>query len=177
MSSRRCRRVSRLPESGVIIRGLTAADVAAYRGLRLQGLRDHPEAFGGDPDEEAAWPLHSWQERLHRRGTFGAFRGPALIGTAALAVEAGRKHGHRGSLVGMYVSPAARGTGVGRRLVEAVVALAKGKVETLELSVAIANAPAIALYLACGFRPYAVDADAIRVDGVPVDDILMRRPV
>ncbi len=177
MLSRRCRRALKLPDPGTSIRRLTSADVAAYRALRLQGLRDHPYAFGADADEEAAWPEHHWQERLERRGTFGAFRGAALIGTAALSVDPGRKHGHRGSLVGMYVAPAGRGTGVGRQLVEAVLALARGQVETVELSVAIANAPAIALYLACGFRPYAIDADAIRVDGLPVDDILMRRPV
>jgi ribosomal protein S18 acetylase RimI-like enzyme len=177
MLNRRCRRGLKLPDPRVIVRRLTPADVVAYRGLRLQGLREHPEAFGGDADEEAAWPLPHWQERLERRGTFGAFRGATLIGTAALSVEVGRKHGHRGSLVGMYVAPDGRGNGVGRQLVEAVLALAQGQVETLELSVAIANAPAIALYLACGFRPYAIDADAIRVDGVPVDDILMRRPV
>jgi ribosomal protein S18 acetylase RimI-like enzyme len=177
MLNRPCRPELKLPDASISIRRLAPPDVAAYRDLRLQGLRDHPHAFGADADEEAAWPDNHWQDRLERRGTFGAFRGAVLIGTAALSVDPGRKHGHRGSLVGMYVSPSGRGTGVGRSLVEAVLALARGKVETVELSVAIANAPAIALYLACGFRPYAIDADAIRVDGVPVDDILMRRPV
>lgn len=157
------------------MRPLAAADVDAYRALRLQGLRDHPHAFGADGDEEARWPTDAWVARLQRRSTFGAFIDRALVGTAALAVEPGRKQAHRGSLVGMYVAPQARGAGVGRALVMAVLDLARGHVETVELSVAIANAPAIALYLACGFRPYAIDADAIRVNGVPVDDVLMRR--
>jgi ribosomal protein S18 acetylase RimI-like enzyme len=159
------------------VRPLAAADVEAYRALRLQGLRDHPHAFGADGDEEATWPIADWLARLQRRATFGAFLGDALVGTAALSIEPGRKQGHRGSLVGMYVAPAARGLGAGRSLISAVLGLAKGRVETLELSVAIANAPAIALYLACGFRPYAIDADAIRVNGLPVDDVLMRRAV
>jgi ribosomal protein S18 acetylase RimI-like enzyme len=157
------------------VRPLTAADVEAYRALRLQGLREHPHAFGADGDEEAAWPINDWLARLQRRSTFGAFMGSALVGTAALSIDPGRKQGHRGSLVGMYVSSEARELGAGRALIAAVLDLARGRVETLELSVAIANAPAIALYLACGFRPYAIDADAIRVDGVPVDDVLMRR--
>lgn len=172
-----CRRASKLPESVVVVRRLTAADVTAYRTLRLQGLRDHPQAFGADAVVEAAWPISDWQARLDQRTTFGAFSGDVLIGTAALALTPGRKQGHRGALVGMYVAPAGRKTGVGRQLVQAVLAQAQGQVETVELSVAIANAPAIALYLACGFRPYAVDVDAIRVDGQPVDDVLMRRPV
>lgn len=165
----------KLPD--LVVRPLTAADVAAYRALRLQGLSDHPQAFGADAGEEAAWPLTAWRSRLQQRATFGAFAGDAMVGTAALSVEPGRKQGHRGSLVGMYVAPAARGLGAGRALIAAVLALARGRVETVELSVAIANAPAIALYLACGFRPYAIDADAIRVNGVPVDDVLMRRAV
>lgn len=151
--------------------------MTAYRELRLQGLRAHPHAFGADADDEAGWPISDWLVRLERRATFGAFRADAMIGTAALAVEPGRKQRHRGLLVGMYVAPAGRKAGVGRQLVDAVLELARGQVETVELSVAIANAPAIALYLACGFRPYAVDFDAIRVDGQPVDDVLMRRPV
>ncbi len=147
----------------------------AYRALRLAGLRAHPHAFGADADEEAAWPISDWLARLQQRTTFGAFVGDTLVGTAALAITPGCKQRHRGSLVGMYVAPAARGTGAGRALIEAVLTLARGQVEEVGLSVAIGNAPAIALYLACGFRPYAVDADAIRVDGQPVDDVLMRR--
>jgi ribosomal protein S18 acetylase RimI-like enzyme len=121
--------------------------------------------------------MADWLDRMQQRATFGAFIGDALVGTAALSVDPGRKHGHRGSLVGMYVAPSARGIGAGQALIAAVLNLARGRVETVELSVAIANAAAIALYLRCGFRPYAIDADAIRVDGVPVDDVLMRRPV
>ncbi|WP_156256585.1 GNAT family N-acetyltransferase [Sandarakinorhabdus oryzae] len=164
-----------MPDGAIVIRQLTAADADAYRELRLQGLRDHPQAFGADADEEADWPMRVWQARLDARTTLGAFRNGALIGTAALALMPGRKQSHRGKLVGMYVAPGGRSTGVGRRLVESVLELARGRVETVELSVFIGNAPAIALYLACGFRPYAVDQDAIRVDGQAVDDVLMQR--
>lgn len=149
----------------------------AYRDLRLQGLRDHPHAFGADADEESAWPISDWQARLAGRTTLGAFRNGALIGTAALVLSPGRKQGHRGKLVGMYVAPGGRAGGVGRCLVEAVLELARGQVEDVELSVSIGNAPATALYLACGFRPYGVDQDAIRVEGRVVDDVLMRRSV
>lgn len=118
--------------------------------------------------------MSDWVARLQKRSTFGAFLGVDLVGTAALAFETGRKVNHRGSLVGVYVAPVARGSGAGRALITAALAAARGHAEELVLSVGIGNAPAIALYLACGFRPYAIDADAIRVDGVRVDDVLMR---
>jgi ribosomal protein S18 acetylase RimI-like enzyme len=156
------------------VRLLAAADVEAYRALRLAGLHAHPAAFAADADDEAAWPAGDWLARLAKRTTFGAFLGVDLVGTVALAFQTGRKVSHRGSLVGVYVTPVARGSGAGPALIAAVVAAARGQVDELVLSVGIGNAPAIALYLACGFRPYAIDEDAIRVDGVRVDDVLMR---
>jgi ribosomal protein S18 acetylase RimI-like enzyme len=177
-----CRPGLKLPEvaqeAALVVRRLSAADVTDYRALRLQGLRDHPEAFGADADDESAWPISNWLARLDLGATFGAFKDGVLVGTAALAVMPGRKQCHRGKLVGMYVAPGGRGAGAGRRLVEAVLELAAcQQVEIVELNVSAGNASAMALYLACGFRPYAVEPDAIRVDGRPIDDVLMRRPV
>jgi ribosomal protein S18 acetylase RimI-like enzyme len=160
---------------GVDVRLLVAADVDAYRALRLAGLRAHPHAFGADADDEAGWPMSDWLARLQQRSTFGAFIDGRLVGTAALAVEAGRKSRHRGYMVGMYVAPEARGHGAGRALIEVVLAAARDQVELVLLTVAVGNAAAIKLYLACGFRPYAVERDAIRVEGEVVDDLLMER--
>jgi ribosomal protein S18 acetylase RimI-like enzyme len=161
-----------LPEP--LVRRLGAADMADYRALRLEGLAAHPHAFGGDVAEEAALTDAQWLARLDRP-TFGAVIGGALVGTAALAVRHGRKNAHIGELVGLYVSPAGRGQGVGRALIGAVLQAARGVVDTVQLGVGIGNAPAIALYLAMGFRAFAVEEDALRVAGVPVDEVLMRR--
>ncbi len=159
------------------IRLLAAPDMEAYRALRLAGLSAHPTAFGGDAEEEAAWPLSDWLARLQQRATLGAFAEAGLVGTAALAIAAGRKNRHRGHLVGMVVAPPARRLGIGRALVEAVIGLAGGQVERLCLAVAIDNGAAIALYRACGFQPYGVEPDALRVNGQSVDELLMQRLV
>lgn len=53
----------------------------------------------------------------------------------------------------LYVSAAARGEGLGRRLVEAVIELARERgCARVELDVNEDNEAAIALYVACGFR-------------------------
>jgi ribosomal protein S18 acetylase RimI-like enzyme len=168
-----CRRASKLPEPAV--RRLGAADMAAWRALRLEGLAAHPLAFGGDTAEEAALTDSDWLARIEGRPVFGAFIGDTLVGTASLAVRQGRKNAHIGELVGMYVSQEGRGRGVGRALITAVLDAARGVVEVVQLGVGIHNAPAIALYLAMGFRAFAVEEDALRVDGVVVDEVLMRR--
>jgi len=38
----------------IVLRRLGAADAAAYRGLRLAGLAESPEAFGSDVATESA---------------------------------------------------------------------------------------------------------------------------
>ena len=59
-----------------------------------------------------------------------------------------------GELKRMYVSPAARGTGLGRRLVEALEAAARSiGAKRLVLETGIRQHAAIALYRATGFQP------------------------
>lgn len=74
----------------------------------------------------------------------------------------------------MYVIADERRHGVGLELVRAIIALARGKVEELTLSVAAHNQPAIALYHRVGFADYGVDRGALKVDNEYVDEILMK---
>ena len=48
----------------VLVRRLTQADASAYRAVRLRALREHPEAFTSDADEEASQPLDVMAQRL-----------------------------------------------------------------------------------------------------------------
>src|SRR5260221_13450453 len=50
--------------NNVVIRPAIAEDLSAYRDLRLEALRNHPEAFGADYAQDAAQPESFWQERL-----------------------------------------------------------------------------------------------------------------
>jgi ribosomal protein S18 acetylase RimI-like enzyme len=63
--------------------------------------------------------------------------------------------GREGWLTELYLVPAARGRGLGRSLLEAVVASARAAgVRALHLSVRPDNAPAVALYRKSGFQPW-----------------------
>jgi len=75
----------------------------------------------------------------------------------------------------MYVSPDARGRGVGRKLVDEALRLGfemPGVWQVL-LGVNAANAPALELYTAAGFTSFGLEPNCLIVDGVPQDEIHM----
>ncbi len=72
---------------------------------------------------------------------------------------------------------AARGSGVSKRLVEAVIDEARGKVEQLQLTVVSSNVVAIRLYSKLGFVSYGLEARALCVDGQYFDEMLMALPL
>ena len=149
-------------------------DAAAFRALRLEALRRHPEVFAADFTEEAARPLDWFAERLAANEVFAA-AGPdgALLGMAGLMRHGTAKLRHKAVLWGVYVREEARGTGLGPALVGAALAAARGSVEEVRLTVTAGNEAAIRLYEGFGFRAYGLEERALRVAGRDYDDVLM----
>jgi RimJ/RimL family protein N-acetyltransferase len=168
----------------VLIRPTRTDDAPAYRALRLEGLRAHPEAFGADYATSAARPIAYWQERMQsgaggQQGiTYVAFAAGELIGMAALVRNDLAKTRHAGSIFGVYARPDWRGTGVADALIEACVAYARELgLRLVRLGVVTTNASAIRLYQRCGFQVYGVEPEAIQHDGVYYDELLMAQRI
>ena len=155
------------------VRPLRADEPALYRDIRLEALRTHPEAFGASFDNEAAQPLAFFSGRLANNVIFGGFQDQTLLGTAGFMLQSGAKREHKGMFWGMYVRPAARGTGLSRRLVEAVLDHARGRVELIQLTVVADNTVARRLYASLGFEPYGVEVKSLKVEGRYLDEVLM----
>lgn len=150
------------------IRRLQAADAPAWRELRLRALREHPEAFTSSHEEDAVLPVAVAAQRFASPAfaAWGAFQGRELYGIVGLERERRAKNRHKGTVVGMYVAPEVAGQGVGRALLDALVAHARAEgIESLVLTVTEGNAAAERLYAAAGFRSFGIEADAIRVAG------------
>lgn len=68
----------------MLIRPLTASDVARYQPLRLRALREHSEAFASAFEEEQQLPLETVAARLQQssaeRYVLGAFEREELNG-------------------------------------------------------------------------------------------------
>jgi ribosomal protein S18 acetylase RimI-like enzyme len=157
------------------IRLLTPGEAALYRDIRLEGLKRDPDAFSSTFERENTMPLKWFEERIVNGNVFGAFAGSELIGVAGYWRHEGTKVRHKAGLWGMYVRPAARGSGLAERLVEAVADHAFGRVELLQLSVASDNEAAIRLYRKAGFSEYGREMKALKDGERYLDEILMVR--
>ena len=173
---------------GIQIRPVREADLAAYRALRLEALRAHPEAFGSDYAEQAKEPHSYWEGRIRSSVEGEASRivvaagaaGAAgeLAGTAGVFRDGGVKTRHSAILVGVYVAPPWRGRRLADALVGGAVAwCAAAGVRIVRLAVETGNVPAIRCYRRCGFTLYGVDPEVIRVGDTFHDELLMWRRV
>lgn len=152
----------------MLVRPLTPADATLYRALRLRALREHPDAFTSSWEEDRDWPLEAAAARLAKHAFWGAYQSSELYGIVGLERESRLKNRHKATVVGMYVAPEAAGRGVGRALLDALLAHARGAgMESLVLTVTQGNPAATHLYERAGFRSFGVEPDAIRIDGRP----------
>jgi ribosomal protein S18 acetylase RimI-like enzyme len=137
----------------VSVRRLDPSDREALRSARLRSLLDAPRAFGSSYEREVDFPDEVWEGRLADGANAqfawtGADGGP--LGIATFVHD--RDDPRIGYLVGMWVDPAARGTGAADRLIDAVAGAARqaGAV-VLRLHVAEGNGRAERVYERHGF--------------------------
>ncbi|WP_374928558.1 GNAT family N-acetyltransferase [Kytococcus sedentarius] len=127
--------------------------VETWRDVRLEMLRVAPEAFGSRYEDHLGRDLTEWAANLATEGLSTV----VAVGPGGDAVGAARLMALPGSedlpeLVSMYVAPSHRGTGLSRRIVEAVAQRAEDTGHTaLHLHVMVDNAPARKVYERCGF--------------------------
>ncbi len=163
------------------IRLLGLVDALAYWELRLQSLRDEPQAFSSSYETALALPeaekLATFAHRTAGPDNFivGAFNAEKLAGTAGFFRESGPKDRHKGMLWGMYVAPEARHRGTGQALLNRLIEQAKGieGVEQIHLGVVTTQTAARKLYLRLGFKVYGTEPHALKMGQAYFDEDLM----
>ncbi len=157
---------------------------AQYRALMLHGYETEPVAFTATVAEREPLALDWWEQRVSDRPNsqqlvLGCFVEGQLVGVAGLRWASRTRRQHRARLFGTYVHPSYLRRGIGRALVDGVLALARERPGTLvvELSVTESNRGARALYESCGFVPYGVEPLANRVGTGFVSKVYMWRRV
>ncbi len=145
------------------VRRVRAEEWEALRDVRLRALGDAPLAFSTTLAEAKLRNDAWWREAASRgaRGdswiTFVADEDGRLVGMATGLFPdedlAAPGDPSLASLMQMWVAPEARRGGIGRRLVERVLAWADDRgARTVRLNVVLAVPGAIAFYRSLGFR-------------------------
>ena len=152
----------------ITCRRAVSEDVQLFRRIRLQALKDSPEAFGSTYDSALERDMVSWQEQLDStisgglRNTQFAFSDDECVGIAALYREEGVTHG---DIIMMWVSPQHRGSEAASLLVSNLLDWACDvEFETVYLNVTGSNERAVQFYKKCGFIPTgdSIDVDVAR---------------
>lgn len=158
------------------IRRLTLQDAEAFRDIRLQALGDYPESFGSSLEEEQHVTAENLRERWNRTHSdnhfiSGAFENGELIGVAGFFQYHQNKSKHKGYIWGMYVKSDAQGNGIGTQIMEFVLQYARqvSGLEQVHLSV-VGNQKAKLLYEKIGFKTYAVEERALKINGQYFDE-------
>ena len=163
----------------IVVRRLTASDAAAFHRLRLEQLELEPKTFAESTDEVRAVSLEATAQRLAAPAgdsyVIGAFDGDDLIGTAGCFRSREGKTRHKGRVWGVYVTSSRRRRGVGRALMQAVIATASetSAIEQLTLAVAVPQLAATRLYESLRFEVYGTERRALKVGDEYVDEHLM----
>jgi len=142
-------------KDSMIIRPTLESDWAALKAMRLAALRDAPAAFGVTLATASTYDEAQWRARA--AGAAGpefwlAWRDSAADREPVGLAGGGLDGAGRYNLIAMWVAPAARGSGVAARLVDAVLARAAARGHArVVLDVAPDNLAAVSLYRRHGF--------------------------
>jgi ribosomal protein S18 acetylase RimI-like enzyme len=155
------------------LRVIAPDDWRTWRRLRLAALAEAPYAFGsrladwqGDGDREERWRA--------RLGIPGSFNVIAVLDGEPAGLASGVPAPPGAELISMWVSPAARGHGVGDHLVQAVARWARDAgAEVLRLAVVPGNENATTLYRRNGFQLTGELGD-LMPDGVHREHIMAK---
>jgi ribosomal protein S18 acetylase RimI-like enzyme len=135
---------------------VSAANAMVFKDVRLRALSSDPSAFGSTYAEESRLTDAEWGDLAMRRTSEGstvrlAFVDDVACGMVGAFLEESDRT--RARLVSMWVAKEARQKGVGRALVDAVIAWARESVaRTMVLTVTSNNDRATRFYERLGFE-------------------------
>lgn len=140
----------------VAIRTIQLQQWQSYRTFRLEALADSPNAFVTTLEQAKAWTDHDWQGRFANLSAERDFPVVAEVDGKFIGMAWAQTDPTKGiaSLFQMWVAPAHRSCGVGRKLLAAVIDWSRLRgVGRIVLGVTCGDSPARRLYESAGFKP------------------------
>ena len=150
---------------------MRSSDWEQVSSIYLEGIRSGHSTFETTVPTWEQWDAaHLQIARLVLRD------GDVVLGWAALS-PVSRRHVYRGiAETTVYITESQRGKGLGRVLLEALVAESeKNEIWTLQASIFPENTASLALHLRCGFREVGRRERIAQLNGVWRDTLLLER--
>lgn len=131
-----------------------------YKEIRLEALKNAPTAFSDTYEEAILNNDQKWIDRLinteNRKSDIILFAKvkEQIIGMIGVYWNSRLVTGHTANIWGVYVNYNYRNSGVGKKLVNAVIAEIKKVPQLIKMSLGVntKNVSAIHLYKSCGFK-------------------------
>jgi len=146
---------SQINKGMIALEIITATNAMDFKDIRLRALQDSPTAFSSTFAEESKLTDAAWVKRAIQWNDAKSIGYLALDDGVAAGIAAGiftLNEPSRADLVSMWVDPTHRRLGIGRVLVDAVVAWAREQnAQGLWLLVTSNNHTAISFYQRLGF--------------------------
>jgi phosphinothricin acetyltransferase len=153
------------------IEQMTPADWTHVRAIYLEGIRSGHSTFETEAPSWETWDAgHSPSPRLTARN------GDAVLGWAALSPVSKRTVYRGVAEVSVYVAESAHGHGIGRALLEALIAASEQNgIWTLQASIFPENTASVKLHRRCGFREVGKRERIAKHHGIWRDTLLFER--
>jgi L-amino acid N-acyltransferase YncA len=159
------------PPPAVELRTLEEADWPAVAEIYWDGMRGGLATFETEVPTWEAWDAAHLRDHRLVADLMGD-----VVGWAALAPASSRPCYRGVAEDSVYVARAARGLGIGRRLLEALVVGAEAAgIWTIQTSIFPENRASLALHERCGFRVVGTRERIGKRDGVWRDTVFLER--
>lgn len=146
-------------QSNLEIVQLSPDDWKEYRDLRLESLRESPQAFSGSLEKEEKFTEKEWREKLEKANSlksrllFAKLDG-RVVGFLSAVIGDSPKLEHFVLIDTMYVAESARRKGIARKMLLTLLDEVRNHPEIvkIQLAVTIEQKGAISLYEKLGFK-------------------------
>ena len=166
-----CFFVAKYPLMNWAIEQMKAGDWEQVRSIYLEGI-----AAGNSTFETEAPSWEKWDEGHLQIARLVMRDGEKILGWAALSPVSKRTVYRGVAELTVYVTESARGQGVGRALLEALIEESeRNHIWTLQASIFPENSASVKLHLACGFREVGRRERIAMLDGIWRDTLLFER--
>jgi ribosomal protein S18 acetylase RimI-like enzyme len=154
------------------------SDLQEFKEFRLKSLLESPDPFGLAYEEAIEKDDRWWQDYLAYDRIFGLKVNDKIIGIVGLYISKGIKKSHVAEITNVYLDPEFRGQKLGKKLIEEMAKIAKGRsVEILKLTVLDNNIPALATYKNLGFEQIGILRKSMKYKDKYLDEILMQKEI